>query len=167
MLKTIKKLVTTILLTTITFQISTIISHAAFTKTIPSPIQEIITYDEHGGYYVETLENTPIQNTLSLTSTARVNTLKSKTKTVRYYNDNNVLCWSYALKASFKVKKGTNAIYDSSSASAKIYKTSWNTVSEKHFGSKNTATGSITMKTTKKTVTKKITIKCDKDGNFS
>lgn len=49
----------------------------------------------------------------------------------------------------------------------KIYKTSWNTVSEKHFGSKNTATGSITMKTTKKTVTKKITIKCDKDGNFS
>ena len=160
MLKTIKKLVTTILLTTITFQTSTIISHAAFTKTIPSPIQEIITY-------VETLENTPIQNTLSLTSTARVNTLKSKTKTVRYYNDNNVLCWSYALKASFKVKKGTNAIYDSSSASAKIYKTSWNTVSEKHFGSKNTATGSITMKTTKKTVTKKITIKCDKDGNFS
>ena len=157
MLKTIKKLVTTILLTTITFQTSTIISHAAFTKTIPSPIQEIITYDEHGGYYVETLENTPIQNTLSLTSTARVNTLKSKTKTVRYY----------ALKASFKVKKGTNAIYDSSSASAKIYKTSWNTVSEKHFGSKNTATGSITMKTTKKTVTKKITIKCDKDGNFS
>ena len=141
MLKTIKKLVTTILLTTITFQTSTIISHAAFTKTIPSPIQEIITYDEHGGYYVETLENTPIQNTLSLTSTARVNTLKSKTKTVRYYNDNNVLCWSYALKASFKVKKGTNAIYDSSSASAKIYKTSWNTVSEKHFGSKNTATG--------------------------
>ncbi len=106
MLKTIKKLVTTILLTTITFQTSTIISHAAFTKTIPSPIQEIITYDEHGGYYVETLENTPIQNTLSLTSTARVNTLKSKTKTVRYYNDNNVLCWSYALKASFKVKKG-------------------------------------------------------------
>ena len=91
MLKTIKKLVTTILLTTITFQTSTIISHAAFTKTIPSPIQEIITYDEHGGYYVETLENTPIQNTLSLTSTARVNTLKSKTKTVRYYNDNNVL----------------------------------------------------------------------------
>ena len=83
-----------------------------------------------------------------------MNTLKSKTKTVRYYNDNNVLCWSYALKASFKVKKGTNAIYDSSSASAKIYKTSWNTVSEKHFGSKNTATGSITMKTTKKTVTK-------------
>ena len=161
MLKTIKKLVTTILLTTITFQTSTIISHAAFTKTIPSPIQEIITYDEHGGYYVETLENTPIQNTLSLTSTARVNTLKSKN------NDNNVLCWSYALKASFKVKKGTNAIYDSSSASAKIYKTSWNTVSEKHFGSKNTATGSITMKTTKKTVTKKITIKCDKDGNFS
>ena len=105
MLKTIKKLVTTILLTTITFQTSTIISHAAFTKTIPSPIQEIITYDEHGGYYVETLENTPIQNTLSLTSTARVNTLKSKTKTVRYYNDNNVLCWSYALKASFKVLK--------------------------------------------------------------
>ena len=102
MLKTIKKLVTTILLTTITFQTSTIISHAAFTKTIPSPIQEIITYDEHGGYYVETLENTPIQNTLSLTSTARVNTLKSKTKTVRYYNDNNVLCWSYALK----LKKG-------------------------------------------------------------
>ena len=38
MLKTIKKLVTTILLTTITFQTSTIISHAAFTKTIPSPI---------------------------------------------------------------------------------------------------------------------------------
>ena len=97
MLKTIKKLVTTILLTTITFQTSTIISHAAFTKTIPSPIQEIITYDEHGGYYVETLENTPIQNTLSLTSTARVNTLKSKTKTVRYYNDNNVLCWSYEM----------------------------------------------------------------------
>ena len=125
--------------------------------------QEDIDYDR----FQEHLENTPIQNTLSLTSTARVNTLKSKTKTVRYYNDNNVLCWSYALKASFKVKKGTNAIYDSSSASAKIYKTSWNTVSEKHFGSKNTATGSITMKTTKKTVTKKITIKCDKDGNFS
>ena len=51
MLKTIKKLVTTILLTTITFQTSTIISHAAFTKTIPSPIQEIITYDEHGGFF--------------------------------------------------------------------------------------------------------------------
>ena len=77
MLKTIKKLVTTILLTTITFQTSTIISHAAFTKTIPSPIQEIITYDEHGGYYVETLENTPIQNTLSLTSTCLLYTSPS------------------------------------------------------------------------------------------
>ena len=60
MLKTIKKLVTTILLTTITFQTSTIISHAAFTKTIPSPIQEIITYDEHGGYYVVFIVMLPV-----------------------------------------------------------------------------------------------------------
>ena len=120
--------------------------------------------DNHGGYFVEVLEDSPLSPVISTYSTA---TIKTKTKTVSHYNSNNALCWSYSLTASFKVNKGVSATYYSSSAQAKIYKTSWSVASEKHSGSGNTATGTITMKTSAATLTRTITIKCDKNGNFS
>ena len=43
----------------------------------------------------------------------------------------------------------------------------WNCVSEHHSGSGGTATGTIKMQTTGKTVSKTVTIKCDKNGKFS
>lgn len=120
--------------------------------------------DNHGGYFVEVLEDSPLS---PFTSTCSAATIKTKTKTVSHYNSNNVLCWTYSLTASFKVKKGVSATYYSSSAQAKIHKTSWSVASEKHSGSGNKATGTITMKTSSTVSSKTVTIKCDKNGNFS
>lgn len=124
-----------------------------------------ITYDKNGGYFVETLDD--YETPSAKVSTYSTTSTKSKTKTVKYYNSNNTLCWSYTLKASFKVKSGISATYISSSASADIYKSTWSVAGENHSGSGNTATGNIKMKTSKTTITKTITIKCDKNGNFS
>lgn len=120
--------------------------------------------DNHGGYFVEALEDSPLS---PVTSTCSAATIKTKTKTLYYYNSNNILCWSYSLTASFKVKKGVSATYYSSSAQAKISNASWSVASEKHSGSGNTATGTITMKTSATALTRTATIKCDKNGNFS
>lgn len=127
-------------------------------------LQEKITHDSNGGYFVETLDTfeTP-QTDISIYSTSNI---KSTSKTIRYYNSNDVLCWSYTLKASFNVNSRSSSVYINSSASANIYKTTWSIASENHSGSGNVATGTIKMKTSKTSVPRTITIKCDKNGNF-
>lgn len=123
-----------------------------------------ITYDSQGGYYVETLESTtPINSILSASSTST----KSKTKTLKYYNSNNALCWSYSLTASFKVNSGVSATYKSSSASGEIYRSGWSNVSESHSGSGSTASGTIRMKSGNSTISRTVIIRCSKNGTFS
>ena len=139
----------------------------AATKT--SNQQCEIIYDEYGGYYVETMESSDL---VSIPTTC-VSTLSvpqvsptSKTKSIKYYNSNNTLCWKYSLTATFNIKKGISVSYKSSKASLSN-NNSWNCVSEHHSGSGGTATGTIKMQTTGKTISKTVTIKCDKNGKFS
>ncbi|MDE6850923.1 MAG: hypothetical protein K2J67_00325 [Lachnospiraceae bacterium] len=140
-------------------------------KPLTDTTQTTITSDNNGGYFVETLENTlPSWNTstisASVLSTTTPTTTMSKTKTVKYYNSKNVLCWSYSLTATFNVKRGISSNYKSSKASLNNYN-SWSIVSESHSGSSTKATGTIKMKKNGTTISKTVTILCDKYGNFS
>ena len=146
---------------------------AATTDTInceapANAVQTTITYNDDGGYYIETLEVIPNQQEMSTFSagTNSTTTTKSYLKTARYYDSNNVLCWSYSLTAVFTVKTGISATYKSSKASLNNTK-SWSVVSESHSGSGSKATGTIKMKNNGTTKSKTVTIQCDKYGNFS
>lgn len=137
-------------------------------KSLTSPTQTAITNVNNGGYFVETLENTLPSSNLSTISASVLNSTKtlSKTKTVKYYNSQNVLCWSYSLTATFKVTMGLDSTYKSSTASLNNAN-SWSFVSESHSGSGTKATGTIKMKKNGTTISKTVTIICDKYGNFS
>lgn len=164
-----KKITTLVLLATLVVQPSKNNISAAVkginTFSLADKQQVEITYDNDGGYFVETLDDceTTLPKATSYSTTSTI----SKTKTVKYYNSSNALCWSYTLKASFRVKLGVSATYRSSSASGNLYKSTWSIASEKHSGSGNIASGTIRMTTKSTTIAKTITIKCDKNGNFS
>lgn len=130
--------------------------------------QTNIIYDDNGGYFVETLENTNHSlNTSTFPISVNSNTVtKSKTKTVSYYNSNNVFCWSYSLTATFNIKLGSSVTYKSSKASLDKMN-SWSVVSESHSGSGTKASGTIKMKKNGTTISRTVTIQCDKNGNFS
>ena len=130
--------------------------------------QTNIIYDDNGGYFIETLENTSHSLNI-LTSPISVNgntVTKSKTKTVSYYNSNNVFCWSYSLTATFNIKLGCSAAYKSSKAYLNKMN-SWSVVSESHSGSGTKASGTIKMKKNGITLSRTVTIRCDKNGKFS
>ncbi len=126
-----------------------------------------ISYDGFGGYFVESLEDSvPYQTSLLKIATASSNEVLSKTKTVKYYNSNNVLLWFYSLTASFNVNRGVSSTYKSSSAKATISNTAWSVADENHSGSGTKASGTIKMMKNNITVSKTINITCDKYGNF-
>ena len=130
-----------------------------------------IIHEDNGGYFVETLESTPYSlDDVSMLSTradsTATTTTKTKTKTVKYYNSKNVLCWSYSLTATFSIKLGNSATYKSSKASLDN-SNDWTVVSESHSGSGAKASGTIKMKKNGTTLSRTVTIQCDKNGNFS
>lgn len=137
-------------------------------EALANAIQTTITYDDDGGYCVETLEIIPIQQEMSTVSadTSSTTTTKKGIKTKYHFNSNNTLCWSYSLTAIFTVKTGISATYKSSTASLDNAK-SWSIVSESHSGSGSKATGTIQMQNNGITISKTITIHCDRYGNFS
>ena len=172
-MKKITKILTVILFAALSVQMISSTSSAADIDIIKNVSftdisRSQIVYDDNGGYFVETLENTlPSLNSSVLSATTyNAVTTKTKTKSVKYYNSKNVLCWKYSLTASFNVKIGSSVSYKSSSASLDN-QNSWSFVSEKHSGSGSKAYGTIKMKKNGTTIAKTITIQCDKNGNFS
>ena len=124
-----------------------------------------ITYDNYGGYYVETLSDTVLPISSSSVCYSSNSQVLTKAKTAKYYSSNNTLCWSYTLIASFNVTRGVKSVYRTSRAESAIYNNSWSFVSEKHSGSGTIATGTIIM-SNGANLSKTITIECDKYGNF-
>lgn len=128
--------------------------------------QTTITYDDDGGYFVETLECVSDSSSSLFANTNNTTATKTYTKTAYHYNANKVLCWKYSLTATFDIKMGINVTYKNSKASYEEYD-SWSLASESHSGSGTKATGTIKMIKNGKTVSKTITIHCDRYGNFS
>lgn len=161
------KSLTLLLLIVVTF--STIVPKEC-KAAIDTNIEQVkIIYDDQGGYIVETIEN----NTYNLSSSNYIatyataqTTTTTKTKTIKYYNSNNILCWKYSLTATFIVKQGKSVSYKSSKATLN-HNNAWKFVSEKHSGSGGKATGTIKMQKKGTTISKTVTIKCDKYGKFS
>lgn len=137
-------------------------------KPLANAVQTTITYDDDGGYCVETLEVIPTPQEMSTASagTSSTTTTKKGIKTKKHYNSNNEICWSYSLTAVFTVKTGISATCKDSTASLNNYK-SWSMVSESHSGSGSYATGNIKMKKNGTTISKTVTIQCDRYGTIS
>lgn len=95
----------------------------------------------------------------------------TETKTYKYYDSNNNLCWKASITASFTYN-GVTASCTSVSKSTTIYDTSWRCTASSCSKSGATATGSFTFKhyvlgIPVKTINKTLTLTCDKNGNVT
>lgn len=121
--------------------------------------QIITRMDSNGGYWVETI-TTP-------QSIYGTKTQKTSTKTTKYYNANDELCWKYSLTATFSVNTGVSATCTDSSAKLSIYKSGYSLYNEKHSHSGNEATGTIKIKHNGVVKAKTISLTCTKNGTIS
>lgn len=169
MMKKTVKLFTMALAASMSLSFAASTANAASNDAPANAAHTTVTYDDNGGYFVETLEDSTVPTICASIYTANTYsaaTTKAKTKTVTYYNEKNQFCWSYLLTATFTVKPGVSATYKSSKASLDNTN-SWTVVSESHSGSGPKATGTINMKKNGYAISRTVTIRCDKNGNFS
>lgn len=137
----------------------------AYAATLSPAIEtSTIIKDSDGGYYLETitetLSNYPLTYGIYSTNT------KTKTKTTKYYNTNNTLCWQYSLTGSFRINK-ESATCTSSNAKLSIYDTNYSLYSENHSHSGNKATGTVKIKHGENVKSRTISIICSKNGDLS
>lgn len=118
-------------------------------------------YFEDGSYIIETVELTHARNG---------NNTSSRT-TQSYYSPSGELCWTATLAATFHYT-GSSATCTSAVCTTTIYNSSWYEVSKTTTRSGGTATTNLTMGKSvlgiqTQTVSRTITLTCDKDGNIS
>ena len=122
---------------------------------------EMVEYLSDGSYFVTEIE--------------RIETLDKGTvsflKQLHYYNSSDDLQWTMKLNAAFTYN-GTTAACTSCSVTYTIQNTAWHYDSKQETIDGNVATGTLTMVKKLlgipiKTVTRTLTITCDKDGNVS
>jgi hypothetical protein len=93
------------------------------------------------------------------------------TKTTTYYNSDNEKMWSYSVTATFNYD-GSKVSCSSVTDSYAIANSAWTCSSHSTSSSEGTASGTITMKQrvlgiTIQTITRTVSITCDKNGNVS
>lgn len=142
--------------------------------TIPSTasaatpaVKTTITRDADGGYYVETITETPSVSPFSVSPYSSIAATVDKTKSVSFYNSNNSLCWKYSLTGTFRYITGFSAVCADASAKLSIYNSAYSLYDEKHSYSGSTATGTIKMRNKTVIKSKTISITCSKNGTFS
>ncbi|MCI8364544.1 MAG: hypothetical protein HFG34_06295 [Eubacterium sp.] len=134
----------------------------------PAPqAKTAITKDADGGYYVETITESPSVSPFSITPYSATAATVDKTKSTSYYNSSNSLCWTYSLTGTFRYITGFSAVCADSRATLLIYNSAYSLYSEKHSHSGSTATGTIKMKYKTIVKGKTISITCSKNGTFS
>lgn len=159
-----KKIISFVLLLTF------FVAELSFTTTAhaatPSPIvSSTVIKDTDGGYYIETV--TEDNSVLPFVYGTYSTTTQTKTKTTKYYNSNNVLCWQYFLTGTFLINMGVSATCTDSSAKLSLYNTDYSLHSESHSHSGNKATGTIKMNYKGNIKSKAISITCSKNGTYS
>ena len=124
------------------------------------PISYYEYYDN--GYYAEIAVN--------INYVDAVNSIISGYKTYYYYDSSNQILWSYTLYGTFSYN-GSTATCTNTDDSYNINNSNWHNDSHGHYGSGNTAYGSVTMKKkvlgiTVDTVTKNVSLSCSPDGTL-
>ena len=122
-----------------------------------------IIYMDDGDYIIVSTFLPPAPSTFSTYST--VSTI-SPSKSYKYYNAKDELCWSFTLYATFKYDGILVACTDTSSTAA-IYKSTWSLVSKSTSKNGGEAIGTIHVKTSAKSVSKTLTITCTKNGTIN
>lgn len=122
-----------------------------------------ITYEylDNGSYFITTITPLP---------TARSTNQKSASKTTQFLNSNGNVMWSVTVTATFTYT-GTSSTCTNAVASATSYNSDWRITNS--YSSRSGSSGTATA-TAKKyflsspidTVTKSVTLHCDKSGNL-
>lgn len=164
-MKKIATLFTIFLYTLFTFtNINPFIVHAASQQTTGTIIHsEIIPLDESTYIEVITYDNTSPQQTA-----ARTTYSKSASKTYNIKNSSQVTLASFTLSCTFTYN-GSTSTCTSASHSEAIYDSTWTFTSATASRSTNKGIGSFIAKcsATGQTVSKTLTLTCDKNGNIS
>lgn len=163
-MKKIISLFTIFLYTLFTFvNISPLAVHAASQQTTGTIIHsEIIPLDESTYIEVITCDNTSPQQA------ARTTYSKSASKTYNIKNSSQVTLASFTLSCTFTYD-GSTSTCTSASHSEAIYDSTWKFTSATASRSGNKGIGSFIAKcsATGQTVSKTLTLTCDKNGNIS
>ncbi len=134
----------------------------------PAPtVKTTITRDADGGYYVETITETPSASPFSVSPYSCTAATVDRTKTTTYYNSSDSPCWRYALTGTFRYITGFSAVCADATTKLSIYNSAYSLYDEKHSHSGNTATGTIKIKKKTLITTKTLSITCSKNGTFS
>lgn len=134
----------------------------------PAPtVKTTITRDTDGGYYVETITETPSVSPFSVSPYSCTAATVDRTKSVSFYNSNNSLCWKYSLTGTFRYITGFSAVCAEATTKLSIYNSAYSLYDEKHSHSGDTATGTIKMRNKTVIKSKTISITCSKNGTFS
>lgn len=144
----------------------TIPSTASAATPMPT-VKTTITRDADGGYYVETITETPLESPFSVSPYSCTAATVDRTKHYEYYNSNNSLCWRYSLTGTFRYITGFSAVCKDARTKLSIYNSAYSLYDEKHSYSGSTATGTIKIKKRTLIKTKTTSITCSKNGTFS
>lgn len=162
-----KKLLAYILLTIL-------LAQSTYTNASAQDVDaERIEYLEDGGYLIISISDTAPDMSGSIALFAATTT-QEKTKTIRYYNDNDQEQWYVKVTGTFTYGNGS-AKCTKSVVSAKSYNSLWVLSDKKASKSGNKATASVTAKLYRtflhwfaiKTVNKSVTLTCSSTGKFS
>lgn len=139
----------------------------ASAATLAPQAKTTITKDDGGGYYVETITETPQMSPFSVSPCSAIAATVDRTKHIEYYNSKNTLCWRYSLTGTFRYITGISAVCENSRAKLSLYNSTYTPYDEKHSHSGSTATGTIKMRRQTVVKSKTISITCSKNGTFS
>lgn len=119
-------------------------------------------YLEDGSYY----EITILENTMT-----RASGTKTATKRTKYVDNSNVTVWEVSVTGTFTYN-GSTSTCTAASVAATSYTSNWKITSKSASKSGNKATAKATAKyyydgSLVTTVTKTVTLTCDKNGNLS
>lgn len=128
--------------------------------------QTIIFFND-GSYLITTLEDTPIDDGITLSSIES----KSKSKTIKHYNANNQVMWQATVTGTFSYGNGS-AKCTKSTVSAKSFVSEWKITDKSSSISKNSALAKVTAKqylnsTVINIINKTLQLTCSPTGEFS
>lgn len=162
---TMKRILACLFMLTLTACL-TIPSTASAATPVPAA-KTTITKDADGGYYVETITETPSASPFSISPYSSIAATVDKTKSISFYNSSNSLCWKYSLTGTFRYITGFSAVCADARAKLSIYNSAYSLYNEKHSHSGSTATGTIKIRKKTLITTKTLSITCSKNGTFS
>ena len=162
---TMKRILACLFMLTLTACL-TIPSTASAATPMPTT-KTTITRDADGGYYVETITETPSVSPFSLSPYSSIAATVDKTKTTTYYNSSDSPCWRYSLTGTFRYVTGFSAVCADARAKLSIYNSAYSLYDEKHSYSGSTATGTIKMRYKTIIRGRTLSITCSKNGTFS